>query len=499
MIKLQNFLKKLKTKVGIYSLALLMTTNICSCGKVNSNEKDENKILNDIEYTEFVDNCDNIVLHYNNDKFYLSNSEIQNIIKCYDNNKKCKYKFDNNINSIVTNIKNNSTDYINKNDNYINIFDDNYIDLEKILNNIVSHATNDINEDLCRIKDIKIVAVDENSNQMGFYDEKSNILKLNYGAIKKDAVSSGLTFEEKLNLVILHELNHSRQWSCCCKNNDDKILMYDDNFYSMIGESSAESELYNLNKVDIYDSNKFIYEKERSSESLLFLIGMFNEKSVDDYYNAIFDGDLKKFFDFFNVKTNDEIKTLYNVIYSVDSYYCRTSLGHELYDNNNSITYGDIIDGVGLTYRNDIFKMTLKNMVEYTVNHTDFSLEENIIMLEYVKNILTESLSFKISDNDFVNNFYSLNNCYIDFLCKHYSTSVDVIDDYVKQNSKYVLYNLENLSNNEPILYDNYSDIAKSLYGKFPIIKAITITNDYYEDNLFYFSNYNSTAYAKKK
>lgn len=496
----KKILKKFKTRIKIYSLSFILSMGIVSCGNVNSNNKTGDNILDNIEYTNFIDDCDNIISHYNNEEYYLSDNEIKKIIKESENNKKCKYKFDNDLNTIVNDIKDNSTEYINKNKDkdYSNVFDDTSIDLESILNNIISHATNDINEDLCRIKEIKIVAIEEYSNILGSYDEKNNILTLNYTTIKNEAIANRISFEEELNLVILHELNHARQWPCNCKNNDEKILMYDDNFHSMICESSAESELYNLNKVNILDSDKFIYEKERSSESLLFLIGMFNEKNVDNYYNAIFDNNLKEFFEFFNVQTNDEIKTLYNVTYSVDSYYRRTSLGDEVYGNNKSITYGDLVDNIGLTYRTDILKMTLKNMVQYTLTHDDFSLNENIVMFEYVKNILTSDLSFKVSDNDFVNDFYALNDYYINFLCEHYSTSEDVITSYAKENSKYILYNFEYLSNNESLLYDNYSDITMKLYNRFPLIKSITIPNDYYDNNYLCFNNSNPKTYVKK-
>lgn len=103
--------------------------------------------------------------------------------------------------------------------------------------------------------------------------------------------------------ALSHEFSHLR--SVACKHRIKKGQKFNEilgsDFATAILESSAESSIYAMNEYGYHDVNSldFTYSDERKEESLILMLGLFCEdKTYEDYYNAIVDSNPEAFYDF---------------------------------------------------------------------------------------------------------------------------------------------------------------------------------------------------------
>lgn len=173
------------------------------------------------------------------------------------------------------------------------------------------------------------------------------------------------------------------------------MLEYEKWYFSTLLESAAESEIYNKKKYSekLVSKKDFNYSKEREKESLLLLLGICRDNvSLEDYYNAIYDSNLSSFYNFFDANTKEKIYDLYKIIYSIDAASLNNELGLNLQKEiSKNFSEMSLEYLVGYGYRIDILKKVLKNMANYTVNNPDFSLEENVVLFDIVKNLITSN------------------------------------------------------------------------------------------------------------
>lgn len=270
--KIKDNLKLYKIKKNTIAIGLgfIISSTLTSC-----NNKDDNyinveaipisaiEIEEDIkqnDYSEYINYFSNYEVHYNFEKYLLKEKEINNILSSYDESK-CKYKYDYeyDILSLIKIINDNSTKYIKQNKQYTSSFMNDMslketdeelffeqfnfeIYLEYTLMQLIGKATNDLNEDIHKMQDLKIVFGNtheiyeqepEDYYVLGYYDNSRNIIVLSRENIKIAAEIRNTTFEYVLYDTLIHEINHMRQYKCDCIKGTE-IISYDENYISTL-------------------------------------------------------------------------------------------------------------------------------------------------------------------------------------------------------------------------------------------------------------------------
>ena len=524
------------------SIFPLVLTGCFSNEDIHPNSLEERSInteddsSKEFDYASYFDSID---VKYRNSQFYISDDAILDIVSSAKTKKECYYIFDGSISKLKEKIQNNSLQYVSNHSEYISMFLDYSSDslLRKIqhactsafdtaFENLITNATNNLNEDICRIQTLSIVLGDtsqvEDKSQSRFEvgvipainDEAECLIILDYSSIIEACQNESYSdVVDAITLTLEHELNHCRQDSCSCRMNASQqyqSIDYNSPFVSFLTEASAESELYNLEKVgDLDDATTYDYSyiSERESESLVWLLSLFQEDvSISDYYDAIFDADLEQFYHYFGLETEEDYLDFYHILYAIDSSYGRTSFLFDYYDKS-SISGNESKEAIGYAYRNDIFNKVLADMVEYTVSHNDFSWKENLALFYTVKLIVLnhaheseklEDGSYRyIFDSDFSQSFWNSNLKYMEFLSNHYELDMDVLveeEQGIYDNIvSYVDYYCDGY---DVSLYD---EVSQSLLDKFPLFQPIlfssTISDSVYDS----FVKENNFSYQKVK
>ncbi|MBE6149276.1 MAG: hypothetical protein E7170_00960 [Firmicutes bacterium] len=534
-----NF-NKLKNKLKLYNarknvltigLSLIISSTLTSCSnntgyiKIESMPTSVIRVddTNDKNLSEYLTYFSTYKVHYNFEKQLLKENEVNDILSSYDDSE-CKYNYEIDIDKLIKKINSNSTAYLKQNKQYESAFmndmslketdEELFFDqfnfemyLEFTLMQLFKKATNDINEDIHKMQELKIVFGNtheiyefepEDYYVLGYYDNERNIIVLSREYIKKAAEIKDTTFEYVLYDTLIHEINHMRQYKCDCRKGD-KTISYDKNYITTLIESSAESEIYNLGKNFSFikkDSNEYSYYNERTYENLLFLLSIYNENvTIEDYYNAIFDSDMNALLDFYNLNTYLDKQNFFNILYTIDGINCRNDLIYDCYSNRQiqNLQLDELKEDVGYGYKIEIFKKCLKDAVIYTMSNPDFELEDNLLIFNIIKNkILHNSYGIKeekgnlgiseyerIYDENFVNQMLELENKYIEFLESYYCINkIDILEKEIEIEPY-----IKNVVNSVNKRYDGdltYYDKTVDILNRFPILKTI-IYSEYYD------------------
>ena len=379
------------------------------------------------------------------------------------------------------------------------------IALEYIIYNLVLNSTNDLNEDLCKIQNLAIVEGSCNKEDevvptftLGIYNSDTNVIVIDYEYNKIATFLSNFSLKpasfelfkamtDKVIATLNHELNHVRQEMCEHRKIEQDhtlfnyIVKVNDKSYldkPIFFETSAESDLYNYeilfqNEADNHFNHSYIYERE--DESLLFLLTLFNNKPIDDYYNAIFDLDIKNFYDFFDCHNITDYEEIYRILQAFNNIYRE----NEEIDKYNNQDY--------LHFKLEIFTKTLDNFIKYIELNPDFTYEEQIFLYGIIREVIIdnaymnnleklqiENVNIASLDNDFWNNFKlyeydnnfmeeidKLNQKFIEYLCyKHNKSTFSVQLDLNKSVED----------------FNNLDEILEKLEERFSKLKAIIFT-----------------------
>lgn len=529
--------KKNKLKAITFSSILSILVSGCSNNILSENHSQknyDNTVSNDVDNDdsleenpdfEYVKYFESLDVEYKTFESSLSDEEILNIAKQAKINKDCTFSYDGNLSNLEEKIEDNSFIFCSNNKDFIPIFlqssdDSNISEIKKVcidsfnvvIEKFIKESTNDLDEDICHMQTLSIVLGDTSKIEEKFYDfnsdiipacyiDEENVIVIDYqaclNAFKKDSYSN---IVNNLSLTLEHELNHFKTRMCLCREQYNQYTSIDYNppFVCFMSESSAESALYNLEENNNYEeveSWNYAYIQERQAESLLFLLALFNEDVIiSDYYNAIFDTNFKKIYEFFELETKEDYLDFYHILFNIDASFGRNSALSE-YFNKDLSSINERKKIVGYSHRNEIFNRTLAKMAEYTLNHNDFSLEENLILLNFIKftvldgayylNKLNNDSYDKIFEKEFSENFWNSNMKYIEFLSNHFNIEVDKIEDE------------ESSITRASILF---SDKLESLFAKFPLLKPMLITSDYFYSALYEeFIDKNNFSYQKIK
>ena len=225
---------------------------------------------------------------------------------------------------------------------------------------------------------------------------------------------------------------------------------------------------------------------------------------MDDYYNAIYNQDMDAFFNFFSADSIEEKREIFRVIYAMDAVSKRNSYVRSLVGLKTSYDEEDY-DAVALDIKNleyiTIFKITINNLIDYNINNSDLTLEDNILLYKMITMLISES-AFKvesISDgkkvyylyDEFVDQYQVIQDNFLQTLSTIYSISTDeILEMYNKYNSGSVVNEYLNWSHGNRVIYfvndkkyDSYLQMNK-LVSKFSKIKEIIGNSFYYTDLL---------------
>ena len=352
------------------------------------------------------------------------------------------------------------------------------------LEKLITSAGNNINEDICKIQDLKIVFADTKFGLYGIYEPEENLIIISANQVigyTEKIFEEDITAQQKrLEEVFSHELNHLRQHTCkhrIVSSTKPFCLNYSAPIVSTIVESSVESYHYNLGIDENYltkETYDYSYPTERSQEGLLFLLSLFNGKELKEYYNSIMDTDIDKFNKFFGARTVEEIYDLYRIIYYIDVYNERMP---SLPLDNQEIAKQELKN----LYKLEIYKKVLSNMANYTNSTGTISLEENLIILNIIKDIILNNEyeekqyyeeETQKSISEYEENFSKLSNKYNEFLCTYYGISPKKLKE-----SNLKATEITNGLNN--ILSNNQEKLSKILES-YPILKSVLYTYSYY-------------------
>ncbi len=300
---------------------------------INSHNHTLNQLENNMDrYDLFFHQVSN---HYNYEQYYPSLETIKlftNFTKCNSVNKYEKVNLDECLSNIqmLSNI-------------YDNSFFKLYPDALQILKQSVKLsflAASDYNEDLHHLKSVAIRCKSLPDQEIAFYHPKTNTIYLDLSKI------SSANYLQK---VLAHEINHVRQ-TTSLNNNAYYSSLGESPTFAYLMEASAESQLINYANIESY-----AYEDKRKQENYLLLTACFKEnKSLDQYYEAIFNTDFTAFYNFFNLQDIDDYQIFYNINYTF----------------NNSIK-----SNYQVAY-NDILKIVLKDLL--VLIHNDKITKEEL-------------------------------------------------------------------------------------------------------------------------
>lgn len=365
------------------------------------------------------------------------------------------------------------------------------------------------NGDIHNLMGLKIIFVakinrDEPGVILGRYSKDNNLIKICLPNIIGNSTST-TDVSVKLNDVLKHELNHMRQYGCEDTDKYSILTQFSsNNSLSLLAEASAESGLYNSELFSHFFKTSYVYPEYRMAENVLFLCSLFNDSKMDDYYNAIYNQDMDAFFNFFSADSIEEKREIFRVIYAMDAVSKRNSYVRSLIGLKTSYDEEDY-DAVALDIKNleyiTIFKITINNLIDYNINNSDLTLEDNILLYKMITMLISES-AFKVESTsdgkkvyylyyEFVDQYQVIQDNFFQTLSTIYSVSTDeILEMYNKYNSGSVVNEYLNWSHGNRVIYfvndkkyDSYLQMNK-LVSKFSKIKEIIGNSFYYTDVL---------------
>ncbi len=479
------------------------------------NEIEFEQITQSILVEKTIDELQNISVDYRYFDAYPTEDEIDAYIANVSLETVCLMEQELNDEEMYRQIYKNTQEKLQQSSEYSNPFENEEFcqALKKALSQIM-HEENNIIEDGHRLSESSILFINHFTEEGDIKTVEANIRPITLFRNEKEFIIG--EYREEDNMIILykdgidtyynyfvydgsyesyytiflstllHEMNHLRESICDCRIEQGAIttrgIDYDGEYVPSLSESSCESSLYIMD-LDPYKNQKvyddYSYSYERKSEMYLMFLALFNENAKsEDYYHAMFDTDLNELYNFFHLETREDIYDFYRIMYTMDTLNFRTTLAEQFNAEN-------IRDQIGETYRVAIIKRTLIDMIKYTEKHPEFTLEENILLYQIIKNYLTDEANgysiatspsgfeyyAKTYDADFLKSIEEIDTIYLTFLRDYYHVSSEEIEalktDNLEREYYYLSYGINDLGEHTG-LSNTYS-----LLERFPILKNI--------------------------
>lgn len=526
-----------KPRATAIALSLALSINMVGCTKNKNIDYSNNRstvgITNHcnvtvfdsakkiIEEAEYLSLCDNIKPTYNYEEYYITEEEIDTIVSNTSIVTTCDNK-DDDVLSLINQIDSNTESYIKDKGNLLNAFHIGgayeELDEEKFRTTIYEaiieslYNGDEINlEYYCKLKDIKIVIdiedkgnggaayfVPKENNSNNFINDKDTLC-LCLNSIINTYQYYLSRYEEYSELydnpsdiyyfikeyILKHELSHVNQIACNCRLEKGQIyldistlsLNSSNNSYlpgKFLIEASAESNLY-LNEYDYKHDLSYTYYNLRDKEALILLLALFSDNEIEEYYNAIKDSDLSKLYDFLGINTENDFYDFYKVLYQIDSIYGYSSFIDNFISERDNFTVGQAMEIIGDAAYTDLYKLFIKNAIEYTNKTNELTLEDNLFLYEFGRSIILSSSNrveeiavgeYKyVWNEDRIKEFEKLDDIYKSYLTSHYETSYEDL----KKLENDVIDNLN---------YD--TDLRRKMANEYTVLKPILFINNIY-------------------
>ena len=475
----------------------------------------------------YLEYFDSITYNYKGEEFYLSDEEVNNLIEMGNTIKSVDHS-NISLDAYLTysKIKSNSNKVIlqdnklqscffdrDKKENdpeFQNAFD---IALFHVLKNLPSNESNDISEDFCKFQTLSICLGDlneilgrnrEDSGLLGYYNDETNSIILDkegiynlYNQLSLDYSYGEVNYANLIDIImetLIHELNHVREQSCNCRieAGQDYFSIADYSEYvPTIIEASAESSIYNAQDyLSEYFSDKYFfdysYEDERNLESFVLILGLlYND--VDDYYNAIFDSDFNKLYEFAGCENEDDVKRFYHILYNIDALMARNDLAIDI--GGEDVKVSDVEKLVGSEYTYEVLDIFTEDLIKYICNHDDISSTEAMTLFIMAESLSLNNSSYKTWDEDGCIDYeydkdlvIRINNTRIifeNFIMNYYGLNDDELYKTILASSLIINFGegyTRDLGMEEE--YEIYINAFDSLAEKFPILKSIINNSD---------------------
>lgn len=484
-------------KATIVNTSLNINPNVKTNASIHYISANNNNEINIEQYINAINKIDvnyNLKKYYptENDTFKIFADEITTVLKCEN-------EFNGDIKIVCDKIIENSKQYVKENPEFITAFKNESIQnqalikqqqdfettLYKILDNWKNNSNN-VYEDFCTLENYSIVfSFDKENYKSHLAYTTHNAIVIFPERIENEATRFNEDYMDLLYCVINHQLNNVRQRACKCR------IYRCQSYYKIptktLTDAITESETKYYNNHSMYNLN-FYFEKQ--CEELLLTLGLFKDNvTYNDYYNAIYNSDLTALHNFFNVTTEEDVYKLYTILYTIDAINLKNDLIFKHYDDKTSISQNEIKTFVGHSYKIDIFKNVLKNMIQYTSTHNDFTIEDNLIMFNLIKAFIVKD-SYNISsknnaiainyDDEFIEKFNNLNSIYYEFLNDKYGITIEKINELENTITVDIIYYIEAYcQENYQIIPQRYYYTTESLVNRFPLLKSMFNTNKY--------------------
>lgn len=515
---------KLKRALS-FALATLMVLTMSACdnrlGKNNDERKkgNEKETKNQEELLECAKKLQEMEVPYALQEYYPTLEQIQSLIKKADVETECKVNIPFDVDKLFERIRDNSYSTFIRTPGSGSLFviDGSYpkmlsagvtvdesiqVEFEKALKKaleMLKDATNDTKDDLHRISGLRFLVISNEENYIklnfnGLYDLKNNI-----GFLYKEALEEALQngkLEEHLFSVISRCLNDVRMLPCTCReeqaqNKGGEVapfkieeLSYNSVLNTTLVSAAVESYMHNktTNGSEIYD---YINTADMTEEAYLMFMAMFDkEHTVDDYYNAMFDNNVKDIHAFFGLETDDDLLAFYQMLYSCDSLRLKSSLRNKLY-LDEYLTSREYRESVGLTHHVNLYRILLSRLANYTIeNHLDIT--SNMILFHLFKDMVADQYDWIYDTDskedpafsDYSRSVQELTALYEEFLSKCYDKPIDQIKDLENSEELKNYIRVLNSAVDGDMSWNFLCNMkARELLKRFPLLKNILSVN----------------------
>ena len=489
--------------------------------EVPTEEPTEKQLITEEFIEQLKINIDNVNATYLNSEFFPTKKTIKEYKEMADSQFECPGSKEETIPDLYLHIKQNTIEQYG-NDNKVffpnyEIYDDaekemyhNFIyAIEDALSHIYS-CENNLKEDICSLQSIsmkntQLVNETDGYKTLGIFDNVTYTVHIDYDAIveslkstnesRKEQGKEEISLRDYLTKIIEHEFNHVRQYPCKhrIENNDleDGIGFYKDT-PSFIIEASAESGVYNYNdeygmNYKYLDNYEYSYPLYRESEALLMLLAAFKDnKTLDQYYEAIYDCDTKKLWEFFDLDNDKKLMNFYKIFYAINTLHGRTELAQTVYKDRNSVDRSELEATIGKGYLIDMLKFITKDIID-TTEKNELSMDDSLLLYLIAKSYLVEEAEIRIKDGDsyrhefdedFAIQFNEVEKNYKDYLCLKFNITEEELNDTINGSVTFI-----NLLDFEDYIDEGYYEGLESmryryylLNEKYPLLATILKT-----------------------
>lgn len=498
--------------IKLYSYLLLSSYLLHNCYQDDyikiTREFEEAKKEDDLSLSEieqmYYKYFDSYKVKYNHYIGLSTDSDVRDLKRLIDSKTTCDYVFTGTSYDMLELIKNNTNQYIEKNSlddyGYINVLDYDSdllyeysdvlegleytlkIEIEKLIN---KKFNNDTMEDLCKMRKLAILVDPYNkkynkdgSNVYADYVDNENRIVIYLDPILKGKeISKAKDQYFKVNTTLIHEIDHMRQYICDDRKEkgqlNNKIDYSRSSNISAIVESSAESAVYNeTNSIfngALVSNEEKCYYYERAFENQLLLLSLTNnDTSLDDYYASIFDTDILELLSYFDIKTDEEIKSFLNILKQKDASLLRNNIVFSVSPIRTlfaDLTSSEARDIMGINWKVEILRLSLRNLVEYNMIQSEKLTKEEMLALGGILFFVSCDGSYTTNykpDESFINQIVTLEAEFYNYLSDEYD---------LDSNKSYITTQYATFSD---ILTNSFSsELANNLTTKFPKLNKV--------------------------